>query len=386
MNPPFTAAEKALLLLRLVFLTPWTLAYFLCRSSSIALYRGLPLWRYLVCAFLKVVLATLSSRELQYLSTPTRKVYDSWVRRKLSEARGPDASDVRDRLQHDAETLDDGRSALLWIGNRRAAKKFVLFFHGGGYMVHMLPAHLEWCWRAYVTAGMETGTETAVAVLEYTLGPEAQYPVQFNQALAGLSHMLASGIQARDIFIGGDSVGGQLASQLLSHLCETTTTTTTSASTAVKLKEPLAGAFLVSPLVSNKFTHASYTQNVVLDMLSVETVKKLRVHFLGLPSTEDVANKAQTMAYPLDRDLSHMKKMSQVVKDLYITVGDEEVLRDQGVVYAAVVRKMNPDLKIRLDVQKGMAHDFILLECLDGVDGPCVRDIRGWAATILGAD
>ncbi|KAF5241848.1 hypothetical protein FANTH_8964 [Fusarium anthophilum] len=112
------------------------------------------------------------------------------------------------RLVYDREVLEDGKSSLLWIGDRKQAKKVVLFFHGGGFAAPMTTGHLDWCWRAYVLSGIEKGVEAAVAVLEYTLIPEARYPVQLRQAASGLAHLLHKGISPQDIIIGGDSAGG----------------------------------------------------------------------------------------------------------------------------------------------------------------------------------
>ncbi|KAK2612699.1 hypothetical protein QQS21_001316 [Conoideocrella luteorostrata] len=378
MNPPFTWAEKFLLLIRLTFLIPWTLLYYVSTFLVISTYRGLPIRRYLTCAFLKVILLKFTSRQIQYLSAPTRKVYQKWIRRKNARAGEPEASLVRGRLSDDVEPLRDGRSALLWVGNRHAAKKFVLFFHGGGYVAPMLPGHLEWCWRSYVEAGVETGIETAVAVLEYTLCPEAQYPVQLGQAVDAFSHLLESGIQPQNLIIGGDSAGGNLAAQLIGHLCDHTPPIA-----PVNLQRPLAGVFLVSPWLSDKFADESFMENDHIDMLSKGLEKRHRVYYLGLLSVEHSLSTSHVRAFPVDGDLSYLKNMSRVVKEMYVTAGNEEVFRDQVVRYGSEVSQANPSLKVRLDIQKDMAHDFILLEGQDRVNGPCIREMKMWAKMVI---
>ncbi|KAF5133534.1 Esterase [Metarhizium anisopliae] len=376
MNPPFTTAEKVLLLIRLIFLTPWTLLIYILYAVSISLHRGLPLWPFIRCACLKVVLRTFTGRQIQYLSPTTRKTYTTWVRQKLSKSHS-DAS-VQARLKVEIDPLTDERSSILWVGDCRKAKKVVLFLHGGGYVVPLLPGHLEWCWRTYVSVGMENGVETAVAVLEYTLCPEALYPVQLRQAVAALARLLDYGIRPRDIIVGGDSAGGNLAAQLISHLCEAVPLIPT-----IVLDEPLAGMFLVSPRLSNKTTDESFVQNAWIDMISAETVAKSNMYYLGLSAVTDCPAKSQMAAFPIDRDLAYMCRMPLVVKAVYLTVGNEEVLRDQVIRYASEVRCANPSFELRLDLQERMAHDFILLEGQNRTTGRCMLAMRQWYKGLL---
>lgn len=315
---------------------------------------------------------------MQYLSPSTRQTYQTWVKQKFSKSRR-DVT-VRERLQIDIEPLIDERSALLWLGDRQKAKKIVLFLHGGGYVAPLQPGHLEWCWRTYVAGGIEAGVETAVAVLEYTLCPEAQYPVQLRQGVDALTHILESGVQPRDITIGGDSAGGNLTAQIISHLCDPTPLIP-----IIMLQEPLAGAFLVSPWLSNKRTDGSYMQNGWIDMLSAETVSKSNIYYLGLSSVTDEPAEAQEVAFPLDRDLEYLRQMSTVVKQTYITAGTEEVFLNQALRYASEVQTVNPHMKVKLDIQSKMAHDFILLEGQHRTTGKCMQAMKSWYQNLITA-
>jgi acetyl esterase/lipase len=356
---------------------PWTLLFYIQRALLISLYKGLPLWRFVQCAFLKVILRTFTGRQMQYISAPTRQTYTSWVRRKLSNAQGDAA--VEQRLSVDVEPLTDPRSALLWLGNRRKANKVVLFFHGGGYVAPMLPGHLEWCWRTYVCAGMDTNTETAVAMLEYTLCPEAQFPIQLRQGVDALNHLLESGFRPSNIIVGGDSAGGNLAAQLMSHLCQPIPLIP-----LVMMDEPLAGFFLVSPWLSNKTTDESFVQNAWVDMLSAETVAKANIYYLGLSAVTDTPAESQKTAFPIDGDLAYMQQMSSVAKAVYITAGNEEVMRDQAIRYASEIQQACPSLKVRLDLWERVAHDFILLEGKDGTTGQCMQAMKHWYKQLMG--
>lgn len=139
----------------------------------------------------------------------------------------------------------------MWLGDRRKATRFVLFFHGGGYTTWMTQGHLEWCLQAYILANKEV--EVAVAVLQYTMCPAAQYPVHLQQASAALTHLLASGIDPGQIVVGGDSAGGNLTAQLLGHILHRHPNVG-----PVRLTKPLRAAFTVSPWVSTSTNTPSF--------------------------------------------------------------------------------------------------------------------------------
>lgn len=142
-----------------------------------------------MCAVLRVILSGLYPWQIQLLSPSTRATYKPWIRRKASKLPPTTASTSADRLTYEVTPLLDDNSSLIWVGNRAQARKVMLFFHGGGYVAPLLPGQLERCWRAYVEAGIASGVETAVAVLEYTVCPTATFPKQLQQAVAGLERL-----------------------------------------------------------------------------------------------------------------------------------------------------------------------------------------------------
>lgn len=361
------------------FLTaPWQILASVVRSLAIAWTRGIPIRMFIPCAVVKVFLGTFSSRQIQYLSLSTKDAYKSWMERKTAKAKRAGDTEAIERLSYDLEPLEDGHSSLLWVGNRRKAKKIVLFFHGGGYVAALLPGHLEWCWRAYVAAGIDMKTEVAVAVLHYTLCPEARYPVQLRQAVSGLAHLLRQGVRPQDVIIGGDSAGGNLTAQLLSHLVEPHPTVP-----RVTLSEPLLGAFLVSPWVTRHTNDASFAENSWIDMLSGPTIDKCTKELLGSPDTDENYDKLAILACPLDGDKSWMKGITSILDRMYVTVGSHEVFRDQAAAFAHEVQQSNPGLNVQFALQTRQAHDFILLEAQEERDGECILEMKDWMKGVL---
>ncbi|RSL53452.1 hypothetical protein CEP53_007759 [Fusarium sp. AF-6] len=381
MSVQFSIWEKLRLAFRLTCLAPWQVLASMIRSFTVFWARGIPSRLYLVCGAVKILLGNFSPRQIQYMSLSTKDAYKSWIEQRTAKAKKAGNTEAIERLGYDLEPLEDGHSSLLWMGNRRKAKKIVLFFHGGGYIAALLPGHLEWCWRAYITAGVEMQTEVAVAVLEYTLCPEARYPVQLRQAASALAHLLSQGISPRDIVIGGDSAGGNLTAQLLTHLVEPHPTVP-----RVVLSEPLLGAFLVSPWVTRHTNDASFTENSWIDMLSSPTVDKCAKELLGPTQTDENHDKSAMLAFPLDGDKHCLVGMASIIRQLYVTVGSHEVFRDQGVAFVHEVQQSNPKLNVRFTMQSRQAHDFILFEAQQKCDGECILEMKGWMKGLLGIE
>lgn len=283
------------------------------------------------------------------------------------------------RLRCDIQPLDEGHSSILWVGDRNRAKKVVLFFHGGGYIAPLLNAYMEFLCRAYITAGIEAGTEVAVAILEYSLSPGAQYPTQLCQASSALAHLLSSGISPGNIIIGGDSAGGNLTAQLLCHMAWPHPE-----AVPIELAEPLAGVFLISPWLSTRTTDRSFAENGSID-LSASFVRIITAELLG-PDWEEEASDRFSHAFPLDTKHPWMDKLATMTNKMYLSVGYQEVFRDQCVEFVDKVREANPSMELQFDVQEKMAHDFIILEAHEKRNRDCIEAMKKWVKSMLVED
>ncbi|KAJ4287118.1 hypothetical protein N0V88_007740 [Collariella sp. IMI 366227] len=391
--PALSLWEKLNLLFKLVVKAPPQILFNLIRCYTLITLRGISWQLYTHCMVLRFALHNLTPRQLQYISPPSQTSYTTWLKQRHARAARIAAHNPADkasaflvsRLRQEVDVLPDGASSILWIGNRRRATKFVLFFHGGGYVSPALSGHMEWCANAYLLAspaarsGSEAGEEeVAVAVLQYTLCPDALYPTQLKQAVNALERLFALGVKPRQLVIGGDSAGGNLTAQVLGHLLRKHP-----AAREVTLAEPLAGAFMVSPLVSARNEcWASVRRNGWTDMLSAGTTEL--VTRVVLDSAEGYRAEVQAKkgwAMPMDSDDTEgwFKGLDRVVKEVYVTVGEQEILRDQGVGLAEAMRCGNPGVGVKLELAKNEAHDWIFLEGESKmVEGDATKRMRAW--------
>jgi acetyl esterase/lipase len=325
------------------------------RCVSLAAWRGLPLRFYVLCGAIRLALTHFTPVQMQWLSPTTIQTYRSWMADKLAVATRAQDTFVTQRLKEDIEVLPDGRSSIMWVGDRHRASRFVLFFHGGAYVASMTEAHLEWCYQAYVKASPDV--EVAVALLQYTLVPQTQYPTHLQQAVAALQHLLNSGIDPGQMVVGGDSAGGNLTAQLLGHILHPHPRVD-----PVHLTKPLLAAFAVSPWVSTRTSYQSFRENGNIDMLDPSTIQDKTLRLLGGTGYEAEEREDKGWAMPVDADVSWFQGLGKATASLYVTVGKHEILRDQGLAFAESIRRGNADVLVRVEVGEKEPHDNILLE------------------------
>ncbi|KAK2590993.1 hypothetical protein QQS21_011329 [Conoideocrella luteorostrata] len=377
-RPQLSIWEYLKLLTKATTIIPLRMALYIVRIVYFSWRRKFNIKYYVFCAIVDVVFSTFNDREIQVYSHPTVDAYHMWVNGKLGRTKQPE---IRQKLVHEIQSLGDAGGSLLWLGNRRKADKVVLFFHGGGYIAPALRGHFEWCWNAYIQAGREVGVEVAVGCLQYTLLNDGRFPVPLIQAAEALGEILDTGISPSNVFMGGDSAGGNLSVQVLCHILHPH-----EGIRHLELSEPLGGVFLVSPWLSNNVFTDSFKRNTGNDMISVGAMDTLGVALYSeeliklhkaniLVGDYSAANPYMT---PLDTEDSWLDGIGNLTSNIYLTVGKNEILYDQGVSFVSLLRRRNAACKIRLDEQEKEAHDFILIENIFKSPGDATQRMKEW--------
>ncbi|KAL1642574.1 hypothetical protein SLS58_005343 [Diplodia intermedia] len=137
----------------------------------------------------------------QAITTDTDELYYEWARKtKVAPAR---------------EALADGTEAF-WIGSKDA-KTVLLYFHGGGFNLPALPAHIHFAARLVESLNPSTAGGFSILFLQYDVAPFGTYPRQLAQAAALYQHAVST-LRIPNVLIGGDSAGANIAVSLLSHI------------------------------------------------------------------------------------------------------------------------------------------------------------------------
>jgi acetyl esterase/lipase len=184
----------------------------------------------------------------------------------------------------------------------------VYYCHGGGFSMGSSYFYMEFL-LAWVTLLKSAGYRNpALFALEYTLVPDATYPTQLHETVAGYEHVLSLAQSSTRVVVGGDSAGATLILSFLLYLSEHS-----------ELRHQKPGlAIMISPWVT---IISSNNRNTASDYLNSET--------LELYGRQYVGNKAS----PTDSTVSpgyckDSKKWKDASPEFgwYFLYGSEEVL------------------------------------------------------------
>lgn len=215
----------------------------------------------------------------------------------------------------------------------------VMYMHGGGWIIG------SWITHDLLTRRLAVGANAAVAFIEYSLAPEAKYPVQIEQCYATAQWIkgqgAAGGFDAGRIAVAGDSAGGNMATVL---------------------------ALMAKQRGDVHFVHQSLYYPMT-DALAEET-ESMRTYRDGpygsaagaawfwssyLP---DGASRSDLFVSPLRATLDDLEGLPPAL----VIVDENDVLRDQGEAYADKLREAGvPTTSVRFN---GTIHDFMRLNAL----------------------
>lgn len=235
-----------------------------------------------------------------------------------------------------------------------SGQRRLLYFHGGGYVIGSPETHAGLVGELARRAGIR-----AISV-DYRLAPEHPFPAAVEDGIAAYRELLASGVEARDVVIAGDSAGGGL-----------TLATLLSARDA-GLPQP-AAAVLFSPCSDLTLSGASIRSKHGVDPIFVESDLQAYIElYIG------AGDRSQPLASPFFADLTGLPP-------LLIQVGANELLLDDAVRLAGRAGAANVDvtLEIGSELPHVYQHHF---GRLDEADAALERAARFLTAHLDAAD
>lgn len=216
------------------------------------------------------------------------------MRAVFEEMASPPEPDIR------SEKVDAGGVEAEWIAAPGAANdRYVLYLHGGGYVIGSIKTHRDLMGR------VSRAAKARVLGLNYRLAPEHPFPAAVDDAVAGYRFLLAQGAKPSRIAVAGDSAGGGLTAATLVAIRD------------AKLPTPGAGVML-SPWVDMEGIGESMTTRLDKDpaIRKDGLVQMAQAYLQGKdPRTP--------LAAPIYADLKGLPP-------LLIQVGDAEVLLDDA--------------------------------------------------------
>jgi acetyl esterase len=216
----------------------------------------------------------------------------------------------------------------------------IIYIHGAGWVFGNAHTHDR------LVRELATKANAAVVFPDYSLSPEARYPVAIEQNYATVqwvkSHGSEHGLDAARIAVAGDSVGGNMAAALTLQAKE-------------RKDVAITAQVLFYPVTDASFDTPSYHQ-----FAEGYFLRRDGMQWFWDQYTTDPAERAQITASPLR---ATTEQLAGLPKALVIT-GEADVLRDEGEAYAAKLRQAGVDVTaVRY---QGIIHDFVMLNALRG--------------------
>jgi len=135
-----------------------------------------------VFAALRTNLSLISLRQEAWYTGTTEAQYLDWAKKQT--------------FQPDTDVIGNSGTKIHWLGGK-AAKKVIVCFHGGGFVLSCTPGHFQWLFD--LQNDLAKDHSISVAVVSYTLAPGGKYPLQVQQCVEALSHVLQQGRKPEDV-------------------------------------------------------------------------------------------------------------------------------------------------------------------------------------------
>jgi acetyl esterase/lipase len=222
----------------------------------------------------------------------------------------------------------------------KGALPVIIYIHGAGWVFGNAHTHDR------LVREIAVGANAAVVFPDYSLSPEARYPVAIEENYTVARWVVdfgaTRGLDPSRIAVAGDSVGGNMTAAL-----------------TLMAKErgglPIAAQVLFYPVTDASFDTASYHEFAVGYFLRREAMQWFWDQY-----TTDPAERAEITASPLRASLEQLEGLPPAL----IITGEADVLRDEGEAYANKLRQAG--VPVTATRYQGMIHDFVMLNALSG--------------------
>ena len=231
----------------------------------------------------------------------------------------------------------------------------VMFIHGGGWVLGGFDTHER------LVREIANKANVAVVFVNYTLSPEAKYPVALEQAYAATKWVAQNGqtinVNSSRLAVVGDSVGGNLTAALTLLAKE-------------RGGPSIRFQVLFYPVTNASFDTPSYMKYEQGYWLTREAMKWFWNNY-----TSNQTNLNEPTVSPLQASVDQLKGLPPTL----IINGENDVLRDEGEAYA--LKLLEAGVRVTAVRYHGTIHDFVMLNAI--ADDPAPRGAIEQASHML---
>ncbi len=214
----------------------------------------------------------------------------------------------------------------------------ILYVHGAGWVFGNANTHDR------LVRELAVGVGAAVVFPDYSLSPEARYPVALEESYAVARWIVTEGasrgLDASRLAVAGDSVGGNMSAAL-----------------TLLAKERGDVAF-EQQVLSYPVTDASFDTPSYHEFAEGYFLRRDAMQWFWDQYTTDEAQRAEITASPLRASVEQLTGLPPAL----VITAEADVLRDEGEAYANKLREEGvPVTAVRY---QGVIHDFVMPNAL----------------------
>jgi acetyl esterase len=214
----------------------------------------------------------------------------------------------------------------------------VLYIHGAGWVFGNSHTHDR------LVRDLATGTGAAVVFPNYSLSPEARYPIAVEESYRVAQWVAANGqersLDGTRMAVAGDSVGGNMSAAV------------------TLLAKQRSGPRFVAQVLFYPVTDASFDTESYHQFAEGYFLRRDAMQWFWNQYTTDAKDRAESTASPLR---ATREELTGLPRALVITA-EADVLRDEGEAYANKLREAG--VAVTAVRYQGIIHDFVMLNAL----------------------
>lgn len=242
--------------------------------------------------------------------------------------------------EHDLPT-SPRRSVSIRIVRPRArtgALPVIMYFHGGGWVLGDEETHDR------LVRELSNGADAAVVFVNYTLSPEAQFPVPIEEAYAATKYIAEHGaslnLDPARMAVAGDGVGGNMAA-VVTQLAKQ------------RGGPPLKYQVLFYPVTDANFEDDSYHA-----FANGPWLTKAEMQWFFDSYAPNLIDRRKPLVSPLQASIEQLTGLPAAL----IITDENDVVRDEGEAYAQ--KLMQAGVTVKAVRFLGAIHDFVMLDAI----------------------
>ncbi|MDZ5130533.1 alpha/beta hydrolase [Clostridium perfringens] len=242
---------------------------------------------------------------------------------------------VEKDITYESSILEGNKLDVYYPKNLNKKAPILMWIHGGGYI-----ANSKETVKNYMMTLANKGF--VIFNIDYALAPKYKYPSQIVQCNEALKYVFENAENfngdRENIFIGGDSAGAQMASQLA----------------AIISNEELSKKMNLKPSITNKFLRGIilFCGLYNMDSLRATGFPGIKTYMEALTGESNFEN------YERIDELATIKYITSNYPSTFITVGDIDPFVDQGKELASSLRALGVKVVSRFFENKGLWHEY----------------------------